>query len=190
MMILFSSLTFAEDYYELNGTFAPNGQQEVLISKRNEPVYGFTRSGKDRLQVLKADGYTCKLLPRQTYLCSKFDKTLNVSASVQKRADSYFSTGTVRFEDRRVIPVKITEGESLVVYRFNKMVFFQGKSYDYFDYQVSRSGLHKVKFGEGISREEYLVNHEGLISKVRLFSDQEKKYYDQFLIEAEFPQSR
>lgn len=190
-LLLLSPSIFAEKFFHLEGPFHFTGNKEVAMAKRNEPVYAFTQAGRDRLEVLENQGYTCKLLPRQTYLCSIFDKTIRPVASVLERADRYYVQSEVEFEAGKVSPDVVSIGDSLIVYRFHKKVTFQGKSFPHFDYQITfgqNGDLHKVKFGEGIHRQEFIVSHEGLLKRARLFSDQEEKYYDTFLIMGEFIQ--
>lgn len=160
-----------------------------MFSKRYEPVYAFTRAGRERLKDLKAQGWSCQVKPRQTYLCSKANIASEIPSHISNRARALFNTLEVEFEDKRVSPVILNEGTSLVEYRFHKSVTYNNKTYPHFDYLIIKGrgyDIHKVKWGEGLEREEFLVESAQLLKKVETFSDQEKKYYDIFVIEGNF----
>ncbi|MCR9203000.1 MAG: hypothetical protein NXH75_00370 [Halobacteriovoraceae bacterium] len=175
--------------YELNGEFSFTGETKSIFSKRYEPVYAFTRSGRERLADLKSQGWSCAIKPRQTYLCSKADVAKQIPAHIEDRVDALYGSMKVEFENKTVIPVLTNDAPALKEYRINKELIFNGKVYPYFDYRILKSqngDLHRVLWGEGIHREEFIVLSEKLLWNVETFSDQEKKYYDTFVITGDF----
>lgn len=173
----------------LKGTYRFNGEINKMQAKRVIPVYAFSASGRRLLEELKDEGYQCKLLPRQTYRCQIFDSSLTPSPSVMRRAQRDFESFELYISDRVVSPQIISEGESVVVYRYNKTIAVNEIEYPYYDYQISQGqngDIHKIKFGSGLNRREFLVSHESLLKKVLLLGDQERTYFDQFLLSGSF----
>lgn len=195
LILLFLSLPFGHSLaanqlpYELKGEFNFSGTTNAIFSKRYEPVYAFTEQGKLRLQELRNMGWACEVKPRQTYLCSKANVANQVPLFINEKARRLYNSMTINFEEVTVSPSVISEGESLTQYRIPKEVEFKGKIYPYFDYSISHYAgydLHKVKWGEGIDRHEFVVEGPNDLKKVEVFSDQEKTYYDIFVIEGDF----
>lgn len=189
LFIFIVSFSVNANPYQLSGEFKFTGITNAIFSKRFEPVYAFTQEGRERLTELRNQGWACVVKPRQTYLCSKANVAQQTPLSINERARTQYETLEVEFEGRSVTPTLLNQGSALTEYRFHKEVTFNGKVYPYFDYLIihgSDYDLHKVKWGEGIERTEFLVENEGFLKKVETFADQEKKYYDIFVIEGNF----
>ena len=191
-MLLLSLLitgVMAANPFHLAGVYQFTGEIKKIQSKRVIPVYTFSEAGKRQLRELRAKGYQCKSLPRQTYRCQNFDNTLIPAPHVLKRAEKDYSSFDLYISGAQVIPQIISEGESVIVYRFNKTIAVNEIELPYFDYQITygqNSIIHKLKFGEGSRRKEFLVKNSGELQKVLLLSDQEPSYYDQFVLSGIF----
>jgi hypothetical protein len=192
--LIFSSLyliswALAAKPYQLSGEYKFTETTNATFSKRYEPVYAFTQAGRERLTDLRSKGWSCSVKPRQTYLCSKANVASQIPSHVSQRAFGLFNSLKLSFEELDVTPSLLNDSPALTEYRFPKKVTFNGKTYPHFDYLIIHGQgyeLHKVKWGEGLEREEFLVENERFLKKVETFSDQEKKYYDLFVIEGSF----
>lgn len=185
---LFSAI-FAQSPLELGGTYSFNQSIEKMQARRIVPVYAFTQRGRNELVELKAQGYQCKALPRQTYRCVLFDKSIPATPAVKRRSHDYFSSSDLFISDSSVRPEILSEGESLIVYRFNKTVELKGIEFPYYDYQISISPqgeFHKIKVGEGYRREEFIVKSPYKLEKVYLTASQERDFFEQFLMKGDF----
>ncbi len=183
--LLISIPTFAnESPIDLNGEYSYRGKIKLGQMSRNEPVYAFTNKGRERLKYLKSQGWTCTLKPRQTYLCSKKGVTKSIPIHIKERAEKLYTSLTVEFEEKNIEPVLVNDAPLLKTYRFFKEVRNKGKVYPYFDYTIST--IHKVSWGEGLDREEFVVWDDNTLWNLEFFSDQERTYYDRFLVVGDF----
>lgn len=183
------SLFAAEAPYELKGEYVFTGKTISPLNIRYEPVYAFTEAGRQRLSFLRQEGWSCKVKPRQTFLCSKDNFSHQIPLGINERARTYYESLAVHFEDKAISPSLISEAEALTQYRVHKKVTFNGKVFPSYDYAISHYDgydIHKVKWGQGIHRMEFVVNSSDKLQKYDSFTDQEKKYYDVFILSGEF----
>ncbi len=175
--------------YELGGIYKFNSTIEKLQAKRVVPVYAFTQEGRRKLSDLKSRGYQCKALPRQSYRCVLFDQSIAIAPSVLKRAVASYQNEAIFISPDQVNPKIQSEGESVIVYRFFKTVAINDIEYGYFDYQISRGQngeVHKLKLGEGQRSREFVIANKNEIQRILLLADQEKTYFDQFVLSGSF----
>lgn len=168
---------------ELQGKFSFNGDLTKLSSSVVEPVYAFTQAGRERLTVLKADGYTCKALPRQTYRCRKFDKSLAPRTTSLDRVQNELTQESVEFIGVQSAPNLISNGDYLEVYEIKGNVMISGEVFDKYDYWITKYSdreVHKIIF-RGAQRFEYIVHSVERLSRVKQFANSEKKRFFKFI---------
>jgi hypothetical protein len=190
LITAFSLLSFASQAspFELSGTFTFSKKVTKFSASVVEPVYAFTSAGRERLAVLKKDGYKCKVMPRQTYRCSKFDDSFTPRASSIERINEEYSWETLEFIGAQGQPYLSSDAPALAMYEIEGKVKFQGVNYDRYFYQISKYSdreLHKLIL-RGESNHEFLVHSAERLGRIKYFTNQEKKRFFKFLYEGEF----
>ena len=185
---LFLSVNAYSKPYELFGKFTFSKSLKKLSSSVVEPVYAFTQSGRERLAELKSVGYTCKVMPRQTYRCKKFDQSFTPRPSSLTRIEQELSWEGIEFVGRQGAASIISEGSSFAIYEVEGTVKIMNEVFEKYEYWVSKYDdreVHKIVL-RGEKRHEYVVHSAEKLSKVKFFSNQEKRRFFKFLYEGDF----
>jgi len=187
-ILFFISSSILATPHQLRGKFSFKGSIKKTSSSVVEPVYAFTSSGRSRLGQLKSDGYTCKAVPRQSYRCKKFDKSFSPRPSSLERIKEELSWETLEFIGEQGRPYIDNEGEVITFYKVDGKVKFMGEVFEQYDYWVIDYGDHQVHklILRGSDRHEFIVNSEESLSRVKTFSNQEKKRFFRFIYQGEF----
>jgi len=191
LFLLCSQTIFAADTpFSLFGTYRFSSQVDKLSASVVEPVYALSQAGRDRVLDLKSQGYSCKLLPRQTYRCKKFDATFEPRTSSRERLFAEFSRENLEFVGSQGPAYIISEGDAYTLFRVEGRVSFLGESFESYDYGISKYSDHQIHKlllkKQGRATQEFIVHSSERLGRVKSFSNQGPRKFYQFIYEGFF----
>jgi len=137
--ILFSSISGANEVQPptpLKGIFEFTGELEPVLYIDVKRVYGFTSEGKQELRELRAQGYSCQSLPRQTYRCLEQFKTTTLPEKMERKSLGVLeSVSSLEFYDVEGDVSLETDGESYKMWRVHRSVSIANFHYE--NYEMS-----------------------------------------------------
>lgn len=129
----------------LEGSFYSNGQVEIVQALDNQVVYAFTDKGRQQLKNLKAQGYNCKLLPRQTYRCLKVDKKLTPSSQTLADFERTILSREISFLSDATGSNVISDGEVYKSYEVYQSVIINEEPFEKYIYSEAFYDQYSVK---------------------------------------------
>lgn len=124
-ILLYSSLAKAEILAPepVLGTYVFVDKFEPVMAIDVKRVYGFTEAGRLQLKDLKSQGYTCKLLPRQTYRCRKHLELKTINKEIENKVFAKIEEHAwFDFLDVQGGTEQLVDGDSYKVWRISRGV--------------------------------------------------------------------
>lgn len=134
----------------VEGHFAYKGDHSVVSSVRYETVYTPSEAGKQRLQELQGEGYSCQA-KLQFVQCKKLFATSNNIPSTITQAVP--SAQNVIFESVQSMDL-ISQGDDIAIYEAAQNVSVDGTTYDVVKY-LERPDLVKASVGDANDSANY-----------------------------------
>jgi hypothetical protein len=163
----------------VEGQFSYNGDFNVVSSMRNETVYPASKSGQERLNILRNEGYSCQN-KLQFVQCQK---VFTNAALPESMANVAPTAQYVSFENLLSLEL-ISKGDDVSIYEAQQNIIVDGVSYSNAQY-LERSDLVKVTVGD-LNHSDYhsFIVYTDMVSLLDSFNHTESKWvYTTYLIE-------
>ncbi len=131
------------------GMLSFNGQISYDWKRLNEVVVTLNEAGKNRLQLLRKQDFTCEYKGRETFLCSKLiTEGLTLDEELKNVAEAFFNQQEIEFSGRSGDPERLVKGESYEEYSIPQGVRVNDANYPNYRYAILTGSLHKIVFGD------------------------------------------
>lgn len=164
------------------GIHSFQGEFRVVQKTRYETVYSFTDAGRDRLEQLRKDGYSCMHKWNGIYLCSGLLPEDGTDKEVIERVQNKMQTySKLEFFALRGDPSLISRGDSVEMWEVPQEVSFGGVTYQNYRYLITQ-GIHKIFLGEP-AKETINIADDGTLTYPFLFPITESRevYFNYFV---------
>jgi len=183
IFLLLSGIAFSHD---LEGTYVFEGEFQVTIHKVSEIVFNHTAMGKERLNNLNRDGFTCVLKTARFSKCFKFLKDMSLPKEIQSKVMKKFKTFDISIGDK-INQTTVYESDYFkeTLFESKMRINKNGEAFSYNYFRIFK-GDHIVKIKTGKSSPsdfEFVLKSSSEIVKVEQFRLQNGSRTHQYLVE-------
>lgn len=163
----FSLNAFGNPNY--SGSYSFSGDVELMVHINKERVWGDYRAGRERIQALRNQGYTCERVYRAWNLCRKFIKDSKIPSSLEREIDRTYRSMRLIFGVKRAEPTLISKGDAVEEWLYHQRltVDLGHESITYEKFRVMHGqNITKIKSGEFGPAEYEFIDHQGSFGKI------------------------